>query len=60
MRSFTRLPHSQHDSCTDDYYNIIQAVAKLQFLTGVRKIREPQAQNEKCPERAYSQFTSMV
>lgn len=50
--SFTRLPHSRHDNCADEYYNIIQAVAKLQFLTRVRKIREPQAQNEKCPERA--------
>lgn len=35
--SFTRLPHSQHDNCADKYYNNRCAVAKLQFLTGVRK-----------------------
>ena len=58
--SFTRLPHSRHDNCADEYYNNRCAVAELQFLTEVRKIREPQTQNEKCPERAYSQFASMV
>ena len=58
--SFTRLPHSRHDNCADEYYNNRCAVAELQFLTRVRKIREPQTQNEKCPERAYSQFASMV
>ena len=51
-RSFTRLPHSRHDNCADEYYNNRCAVAEFQFLTKVRKIREPQAQNEKCPERA--------
>ena len=35
--SFTRLPHSQHDNCADEYYNNRCAVAKLQFLTEVRK-----------------------
>ena len=35
--SFTRLPHSQHDNCADDDYNMKYAVAKLQFLTGVMK-----------------------
>ena len=58
--SFTRLPYSRHDNCADEYYNIRCAVEELQFLTEVKKIREPQTQNEKCPERAYSQFASTV
>jgi len=57
---FIRLPPKVRCNCAEGDYNMNCAVAQLQFLTGVRKNQEPQAQNEKCPKRAYSQFASMV